>query len=103
MTLPMIIQGGMGAGVSNWQLAAAVARAGQLGVVSGTALDLVLARRLQQGDSGAHLRRAMAHFPVPALAGRVLAKYFRPAGRGRTHRSRRSRCTPPGRAGPWWN
>ena len=36
----------MGAGVSNWRLAQAVAKLGQLGVVSGTALDLVLARRL---------------------------------------------------------
>ena len=38
---PTIIQGGMGAGVSAWPLALAVSRAGQLGVVSGTALDLV--------------------------------------------------------------
>lgn len=80
--LPLIIQGGMGAGVSDWRLANAVARAGQLGVVSGTALDVVLARRLQRGDPEGHLRRALAHFPVPALAERVLAKYFRPAGRG---------------------
>lgn len=80
--LPMIIQGGMGAGVSDWRLAGAVARAGQLGVVSGTALDAILARRLQQGDPDGHLRRALAHFPIPALAERVLANYFHPAGRG---------------------
>jgi len=43
--LPVIIQGGMGVGVSSWWLAQAVARTGQLGVVSGTALDAVLARR----------------------------------------------------------
>ena len=36
---PKIIQGGMGVGVSNWRLAQAVSRLGQLGVVSGTALD----------------------------------------------------------------
>lgn len=81
MALPTIIQGGMGAGVSGWQLAATVARAGQLGVVSGTALDLVLARRLQQGDPGGHLRRALAHFPAPAVAERVLARYYRAGGR----------------------
>ena len=45
--LPRVIQGGMGIAVSSWRLASAVARAGQLGVVSGTALDLVLARRQQ--------------------------------------------------------
>lgn len=78
---PMVIQGGMGVAVSSWPLASAVARTGQLGVVSGTALDTVLARRLQDGDSGGHARRALAHFPVPELADRVLARYFRPAGR----------------------
>lgn len=36
---PKIIQGGMGVGVSNWRLANAVSKLGQLGVVSGTALD----------------------------------------------------------------
>ena len=35
---PLIIQGGMGAGVSNWRLARAVSEQGQLGVVSGIAL-----------------------------------------------------------------
>lgn len=78
--LPMIIQGGMGAGVSDWRLARAVAQAGQLGVVSGTALDAILARRLQRGDPDGDLRRALAHFPIPAIAARVVARYFRPAG-----------------------
>ena len=57
---PIIIQGGMGAAVSAWQLARAVSLAGQLGVVSGTAIDVVLARRLQLGDPGGHMRRALA-------------------------------------------
>jgi nitronate monooxygenase len=78
---PTIIQGGMGAGVSGWPLARAVARHGQLGVVSGTALDVILARRLQDGDAGGHLRRALAHFPDPAMAQRVLDRYFQAAGR----------------------
>lgn len=81
-TRPMIIQGGMGVAVSAWQMAGAVARTGELGVVSGTALDSVLARRLQDGDPGGHSRRALAHFPDPALAARVLERYFRPDGRG---------------------
>ncbi|MEV1249440.1 nitronate monooxygenase [Nonomuraea sp. NPDC049750] len=77
---PVLIQGGMGVGVSGWRLARAVARAGQLGVVSGTALDVTLARRLQRGDPGGDLRRALACFPAPALAERVLSRYFVPGG-----------------------
>jgi nitronate monooxygenase len=80
--LPTIIQGGMGAGVSNWRLARAVSRTGQLGVVSGTALDVILARRLQVGDPGGHMRRALAHFPVPRIAGQIIDRYFRPDGLG---------------------
>ncbi|MEU8251543.1 nitronate monooxygenase [Nonomuraea sp. NPDC048916] len=73
---PVLIQGGMGVGVSGWRLARAVAGTGQLGVVSGTALDATLARRLQLGDPGGHLRRALAAFPVPEIARRVLDRYF---------------------------
>lgn len=78
--LPVVIQGGMGVGVSGWLLARAVARAGQLGVVSGVTLDALLARRLQRGDADGHLRRALAHFPVPAVAERILQRYFVPGG-----------------------
>ncbi len=78
---PLIIQGGMGVAVSNWRLARAVSRAGQLGVVSGTALDTVLVRRLQDGDIGGHLRRALAHLPLPGVAADLLKRYFRPQGR----------------------
>ena len=70
--LPNIIQGGMGAAVSSWRLASQVAKAGQLGVVSGIGLDMVLARRLQDGDKHGHMRRALAAFPVPAVADEVL-------------------------------
>ena len=78
---PIIIQGGMGVAVSGWQLARAVSLAGQLGVVSGTALDVVLARRLQMGDPGGHMRRALAEFPYSNLADRILDRYFIPAGK----------------------
>src|SRR5258706_15654745 len=71
----------MGAGVSNWVLARAVALKGQLGVVSGTVLDTILVRRLQDGDRGGHVRRAMARFPVPDVSAEVLRRYFRPEGR----------------------
>ena len=66
----------MGVGVSNWVLARAVSIAGQLGVVSGTALDVVLARRLQSGDPEGHVRRALDHFPFPEIARRVWDQYF---------------------------
>ncbi|MFW6170821.1 MAG: nitronate monooxygenase [Planctomycetota bacterium] len=78
---PIIIQGGMGVAVSGWPLAQAVAQTGQMGVVSGTALDVVLARRLQLGDPGGHLRRAIDEFPLPAIAKRVLETYFIEGGK----------------------
>ena len=81
MALPRIIQGGMGIAVSNWRLANAVARRGQLGVVSGTALDAVFVRRLQDGDCGGDLRRAMQHFPMPAVTADALRRFFLPEGR----------------------
>lgn len=80
-TLPVLIQGGMGVAVSSWRLAHAVSRSGQFGVVSGTALDVVVARRLQDGYEGGHVRRALEHFPVLAMAQRVLRRYHRPDGR----------------------
>lgn len=80
-TLPTIIQGGMGVAISDWRLANASSRAGALGVVSGTALDQVLARRLQMGDPGGHMRRALDHFPVPALADAVWHEYFIDGGK----------------------
>ena len=78
---PVVIQGGMGVGISSWHLAQAVARTGQLGVVSGTALDAVVARRLQDGDPGGHVRRALGDFPLQDVAERVLTRYYRPLGR----------------------
>jgi NAD(P)H-dependent flavin oxidoreductase YrpB (nitropropane dioxygenase family) len=81
MSHPQIIQGGMGAGVSDWRLARAVSRTGQLGVVSGTALGAILARRLQAGDPGGQMRRALGQFPVPGVADKILADYFIPGGK----------------------
>jgi nitronate monooxygenase len=84
MTYPTIIQGGMGAGVSGWQLAKAVSQTGQLGVVSGTALDQILARRLQLGDPGGHLRRALQHFPDADMVTRLLDAFYVPKGKSET-------------------
>ena len=78
---PRIIQGGMGVAVSNWKLARAVSLRGHLGVVSGTALDTVFVRRLQDGDPGGHMRRAMASFPVREVADDTLEKFFVEGGR----------------------
>ncbi len=78
---PIIIQGGMGAGVSDWRLARAVSRLGQLGVVSGTALDQIMARRLQDGDPGGNIRHALNHFPFPAMAERIWLAYYIAGGK----------------------
>lgn len=84
MLLPRIIQGGMGLAVSGWPLARAVSRLGHLGTVSGTALAVVLARRLQLGDPGGDLRRALRHFPVPEMADRAIRDFFIPGGKAPT-------------------
>ena len=71
----------MGVAISNWRLARTVSRLGQLGVVSGTALDQVLARRLQDGDPGGHMRRGLDAFPDRAMAERVWEAYYIAGGR----------------------
>lgn len=71
----------MGVGVSNWQLARAVSKEGQLGVVSGTMIDTVFARRLQDGDQGGHIQRACRNFPDADMAQRVCKRYYRAGGK----------------------
>jgi len=71
----------MGIGVSNYRLARAASRAGALGVVSGTAIDTVLVRRLQLGDENGDMRRALAQFPNPEVARRITEAYFIPGGK----------------------
>ena len=78
---PRIIQGGMGVGVSNWRLAQAVSKLGQLGVVSGTAIDQVLVRRLADGDKGGYMRRGLDAFPFPEMAKKIWNEYFVPGGK----------------------
>jgi nitronate monooxygenase len=78
---PKIIQGGMGVGVSNWRLAQTVSKLGQLGVVSGTALDSLFVRRLADGDLGGHMRKGLDAFPFPDMARRIWAEYFTPGGK----------------------
>lgn len=76
LDLPTIIQGGMGVAVSSWQLANAVAREGQLGVVSGTGIGIVMIARLMKGDKDGGVRRALAHFPIREVAERIEKKYY---------------------------
>lgn len=78
---PMIIQGGMGIGVSDWKLARAVSMNGQLGVVSGTALNTVLVRRLQDGDGQGHVRRALKQCPLQDACARILQRYWIEGGK----------------------
>lgn len=67
----------MGVGVSNWRLARAVSVEGQLGVVSGTMIDTLFARRLQDGDPGGHMLRACESFPVASIVENVWRRYYR--------------------------
>ncbi|HET9952022.1 MAG TPA: nitronate monooxygenase [Candidatus Eisenbacteria bacterium] len=71
----------MGVGVSDWRLARAVSLRGELGVVSGTGIDTLLVRRLQDGDPGGHVRRAMRRFPIPHASEDALRRYFNAHGR----------------------
>jgi nitronate monooxygenase len=81
---PKIIQGGMGVGVSNWRLANTVSKLGQLGVVSGTALDQLFVRRLADGDDGGHMKRGIDAFPFQEMAKRIWQEYFVPGGKPET-------------------
>lgn len=76
MQLPKVIQGGMGVAISTWQLANTVSRTGQLGVVSGTGIAIVLVVRLMKGDAGGHIRRALSHFPMPGVAEAIIDRYY---------------------------
>ena len=78
---PTLIQGGMGIAVSSAELAKEVSKAGHLGVISGTAIDSVVARRLQDGDLDGSIRRAMSHFPNQDVIKGVMDRYFIEGGR----------------------
>ncbi len=73
---PLIIQGGMGIAISNYQLAKAVSMTGQLGVVSGTAIDAVMAMRLHYGDILGNVRRSLNNFPVKEIGQQVIDKFY---------------------------
>ncbi len=72
---PWLIQGGMGIAISGWRLARAVSSAGQLGVVSGTAIDNVFVRRLQDDGIDDEMQRALDLFPVQRVVDDIVGKY----------------------------
>jgi nitronate monooxygenase len=82
-----LIQGGMGAYVSTWRLAKAVAverSSITVGTVSGTGLDVVYVRTLQLGDTGGQVRRAMAAFDAQfgiAIGRKISDRYFIAGGK----------------------
>lgn len=69
-----IIQGGMGVGVSSYQLARTVSKAGELGVVSGTALALTFARRLMRHEQD--YVEALESFYDQGIIDRIKNKYL---------------------------
>ena len=77
----ILLQGGMGIGVSDWIIARAVAMLGAVATVSGTAIQFVFVRRLQLGDPGGHMKRAVDTFPFQKMAQRIYEKYFIPGGK----------------------
>jgi len=73
---PQIFQGGMGIAVSGYRLARTVSQLGELGVVSGTALDSVMVARLQRGDSTGEIRQALEKFPDKKFASQIIDDYW---------------------------
>lgn len=65
----------MGIGVSNWRLARRVAELGAFGVVSGTAIDTVLVRELQQGDPYGRLE-ALATYPDAEIVAYLKDRFY---------------------------
>ena len=73
--VPWLIQGGMGIAISGWPLARAVSSLGQLGVVSGTAIDNVFVRRLQDHGIDDELQKALGAFPSQRVVTDIVGKY----------------------------
>ncbi len=83
---PALISGGMGVNISCWRLARIVSMMGGLGVVSGTALEFVYPRVLQNGDPGGNIRRAFNELSrrLPSLSdqlSRLIDKYYVEGGK----------------------
>jgi len=77
---PNIIQGGMGIGVSSWELAREVARKGEIGVVSGTCIDTVMVRELQEGDPHGR-REALRAYPDQEIVDEIIDRFYVSGGK----------------------
>jgi len=78
-----IIQGGMGFGVSNYEMAGEVAKKGELGVVSAVGSGMLLLRGLQDGSERAtHTIESLADFPDQELVQKIIDRFYNPKGRG---------------------
>jgi len=72
---PNIIQGGLGVAVSGWELARAVSKLGEIGVISGICLDNVMIRELQNGDPDGRLE-ALSHYPDQEIVEHIKEKFY---------------------------
>lgn len=72
---PMIIQGGMGVGLSSVNLARVVSKEGQLGVVSGTALATTFLKRIYDSEIRDQILEALEAFPYRKQAEKIIDKY----------------------------
>ena len=83
---PALISGGMGVRISWWVMSRIVSMMGGLGVVSGTGLEIVYPRLLQDGDPGGNVRRAFTELArrQPALSAdiwEIFNSYYIEGGR----------------------
>lgn len=84
---PVLIQGGMGVGVSRYRLVRAVSLAGEklgvpvMGTLSGTGIGPIVARILQNGDPDGDYRRAFEAYPDQKMSERVWNKYYIEGGK----------------------
>ena len=103
MNLPVIIQGGMGVAISDWNLAKTVSQLGQLGVVSGTGISRIVSCRLMDGDLAGNVRRALSNFALPEPVQAVIDRYYIPGGRkpGEPYKARWPTASP--RPSSWIN
>ena len=79
----------MGVAISHWKLAQAVSSEGHLGVVSGTAMAIVLAARLSDGDLDGSARRVLSHFPYQEPVQRILDRYYIEGGKAKNEAYKR--------------
>lgn len=70
----------MGIGVSSWRLARRVAQLGEIGVVSGTAIDTVVVRELQDGDPY-NRRDALRTYPDQDIVDYLIDRFYIDGGK----------------------